>query len=113
MIGLTGSDTAAVGSFFCKRCRLIQRFSMGSVNGVARHWQKTGQELSVIWLDAHADYNTPATTLSGNMHGPKCVRPAIGQNIFRASKGAARYFEVADHCNSSFKSSKQDWQTHS
>jgi arginase len=23
----------------------------------------------VIWLDAHADYNTPATTISGNMHG--------------------------------------------
>jgi hypothetical protein len=26
-------------------------------------------ELFVVWLDAHADYNTPATTLSGNMHG--------------------------------------------
>jgi arginase len=43
--------------------------SMGSVNGIARHWQETGRELFVIWLDAHADYNTPATTLSGNMHG--------------------------------------------
>jgi arginase len=43
--------------------------SMGSVNGVARHWHETGRELFVIWLDAHADYNTPATTLSANMHG--------------------------------------------
>jgi arginase len=43
--------------------------SMGSVNGVARHWHETGRELFVIWLDAHADYNTPSTTLSGNMHG--------------------------------------------
>jgi arginase len=43
--------------------------SMGSVNGVARHWHETGRELFVIWLDAHADYNTPATTLTGNMHG--------------------------------------------
>src|ERR1700731_246890 len=43
--------------------------SMGSVNGMARHWRETGRELFVVWLDAHADYNTPATTLSGNMHG--------------------------------------------
>ena len=43
--------------------------SMGSVNGVVRHWHEIGRELFVIWLDAHADYNTPATTLSGNMHG--------------------------------------------
>jgi arginase len=43
--------------------------SMGSVNGVARHWQEAGRELFVLWLDAHADYNTPATTISGNMHG--------------------------------------------
>ena len=43
--------------------------SMGSVNGVARHWREAGRELFVIWFDAHADYNTPATTLTGNMHG--------------------------------------------
>jgi arginase len=43
--------------------------SMGSVNGVARHWHESGRELFVLWLDAHADYNTPATTLSANMHG--------------------------------------------
>jgi arginase len=43
--------------------------SMGSVNGMARHWQEARRELFVVWLDAHADYNTPATTLSGNMHG--------------------------------------------
>ena len=43
--------------------------SMGSVNGVARHWHAQGRELFVLWLDAHADYNTPAITPSGNMHG--------------------------------------------
>jgi arginase len=43
--------------------------SMGSVNGVARHWHEQGRELFVLWLDAHADYNTPATTISGHMHG--------------------------------------------
>ena len=43
--------------------------SMGSVNGVARHWQAQGREVFVLWLDAHADYNTPDITPSGNMHG--------------------------------------------
>lgn len=43
--------------------------SMGSINGVARHCRESGRELFVMWLDAHADYNTPATTITGNMHG--------------------------------------------
>jgi arginase len=43
--------------------------SMGSGNAMARHWQHEGRELFVLWLDAHADYNTPATTISANMHG--------------------------------------------
>src|SRR6202051_4917691 len=43
--------------------------SMGSVNGVARHCREAGRDLFVLWLDAHADYNTPATTVTANMHG--------------------------------------------
>ena len=43
--------------------------SMGSVNGVVRYWQELDRPVFVLWLDAHADYNTPATTLTGNMHG--------------------------------------------
>jgi arginase len=43
--------------------------SMGSVNGVARYCRETGRDLFVMWLDAHADYNTPYTTITGNMHG--------------------------------------------
>ncbi len=43
--------------------------SMGSVNGVARYWREQGRPLFVLWLDAHADYNTPQTTETGNMHG--------------------------------------------
>jgi arginase len=43
--------------------------SMGSINGVARHCREQGRELFVMWLDAHADYNTPATTITCNMHG--------------------------------------------
>jgi len=44
--------------------------SMGSVNGVARYWQQEmNRPLFVLWLDAHADYNMPDTTETGNMHG--------------------------------------------
>ncbi|EDP64922.1 arginase [alpha proteobacterium BAL199] len=43
--------------------------SMGSVTGVARWCADIGRELFVLWLDAHADFNTPATSPSGNMHG--------------------------------------------
>src|SRR3569623_1739440 len=43
--------------------------SMGSVNGVARYWQEQGRPLFVLWVDAHADYNTPFTTITANMHG--------------------------------------------
>ncbi|HEY8594811.1 MAG TPA: arginase [Devosiaceae bacterium] len=43
--------------------------SMGSVAGVARHARETGRELFVLWLDAHADFNTVATSPTGNMHG--------------------------------------------
>lgn len=43
--------------------------SMGTVSGVSRRCAERGQELAVLWLDAHADYNTPETTPSGNLHG--------------------------------------------
>jgi arginase len=44
--------------------------SMGSVNGVVRYWQQEmNRPVCVLWLDAHADYNTPDTTETGNMHG--------------------------------------------
>lgn len=43
--------------------------SMGSVMGVARHWQDKGRPVFVLWLDAHADFNTPSISPSGNLHG--------------------------------------------
>jgi len=43
--------------------------AMGSVNGVAAHCRANARELFVLWLDAHADFNTPQTSPSGNIHG--------------------------------------------
>lgn len=42
---------------------------VGSVSAVARYCREQGQVLRVLWLDAHADFNTAAITPSGNMHG--------------------------------------------
>lgn len=41
----------------------------GSVAGVARALRERGAALGVVWLDAHADLNTPDTSPSGNVHG--------------------------------------------
>src|SRR6516162_7129603 len=41
----------------------------GTVAGVSRHFHKRSQKIGLIWLDAHADMNTPETSPSGNIHG--------------------------------------------
>ncbi len=43
--------------------------AVGTVNGVAAHYRRTGRRIGVIWLDAHTDMNTPETSPSGNVHG--------------------------------------------
>jgi arginase len=43
--------------------------AMGSISAVARHCRDAGKPLLVLWLDAHADFNTSALTPSGNLHG--------------------------------------------
>lgn len=43
--------------------------SLGSVAGVAEYAQDAGRPLFVLWLDAHSDFHTPMTTVSGNLHG--------------------------------------------
>lgn len=42
---------------------------LGSITAVARHCRETGKRLRVLWLDAHADFNTSDVTPSGNLHG--------------------------------------------
>ncbi len=43
--------------------------AIGSITAVARHCREQGQRLTVLWLDAHADFNTSKITPSGNTHG--------------------------------------------
>jgi arginase len=41
----------------------------GSVAGTATALAERGERVGLIWLDAHADINTPETSLTGNIHG--------------------------------------------
>ena len=56
--------------------------SMGTISGVARHCQAIGKPLFVLWVDAHGDFNTPATSETGNIHGMPlallCGEPDFG-----------------------------------
>jgi arginase len=42
---------------------------IGSISAVARHCREQGRKLRVLWLDAHADFNTSELSPSGNVHG--------------------------------------------
>ena len=43
--------------------------AIGTIGAVARHCRENGKRLRVLWLDAHADFNTSTITPSGNIHG--------------------------------------------
>lgn len=44
--------------------------AIGTISGTAKAIkERLGREMAVIWVDAHADINTPETSGSGNIHG--------------------------------------------
>jgi arginase len=43
--------------------------AVGTVSGVSSFCRSRDQKLGLIWLDAHADMNTPESSPSGNVHG--------------------------------------------
>jgi arginase len=43
--------------------------AIGTVAGMSRHFRKRDRKLGLIWIDAHADMNTPESSPSGNIHG--------------------------------------------
>ena len=43
--------------------------AMGTVAGVSAHYRDRGEEMGLIWFDAHGDMNIPGTSPSGNIHG--------------------------------------------
>jgi arginase len=43
--------------------------AIGTVTGVAQYFRARAERVGLIWLDAHADMNTPDSSPSGNIHG--------------------------------------------
>lgn len=43
--------------------------AVGTVSGVAHIFRQRQEKIGVIWIDAHADMNTPDSSPSGNVHG--------------------------------------------
>ncbi len=43
--------------------------AVGTVAGVAHYFRERAEKIGVLWIDAHADMNTPEASPSGNVHG--------------------------------------------
>jgi arginase len=43
--------------------------AIGTISGMARRLRRARKRLGLLWIDAHADMNTPETSPSGNVHG--------------------------------------------
>ncbi len=43
--------------------------AVGTVSGMAESLRRHGKKLGLMWFDAHADFNTPEISPSGNVHG--------------------------------------------
>jgi arginase len=43
--------------------------AIGTQAGVAKFFRDRDQSVGLLWIDAHADMNTPETSPSGNIHG--------------------------------------------
>jgi arginase len=64
--------------------------AIGSVNGAAQDG-----ETGVLWLDAHGDFNTPATSPSGNVHGMP-VAAVLGRGAFADMEWATAGIEPSN-----------------
>lgn len=70
---------------------------IGSITAVARHCRDTGKQLRVLWLDAHADFNTHEVTPSGNIHGmPVACLCGIGPEALTRLGGDAPALRPAE-----------------
>ncbi len=63
--------------------------AVGSISAVAAHVRAAGKRLRVLWLDAHADFNTAELTPSGNLHGmPVACLAGLGPDELTGLSGS-------------------------
>ncbi|MCW5965377.1 MAG: arginase [Bryobacterales bacterium] len=64
--------------------------TMGTVGGVSGYYHERERKIGMIWIDAHADMNTPETTPSGNVHGmPLAATIGMGPEALTQLRGFA------------------------
>ena len=62
--------------------------AVGSVGAVSATHAARGERIGLLWIDAHADINTPETTPSGNVHGmPLAISLGMGADSFVKMRG--------------------------
>jgi len=64
-------------------------FAIGSIAATSRYFHEQNKKLVLLWLDAHADINTPEISTSGNIHGMP-VAHVLG-------RGAPELYKMAGH----------------
>ena len=70
--------------------------AMGSIAAVAAHCRRSGKTLRVLWLDAHADFNTPHLSPSGNLHGmPLACLCGLGPRVLTHLGGQTPALDAA------------------
>lgn len=43
--------------------------AMGTIAGMSRFYHERQESMGLVWIDAHADINSPTSSLTGNIHG--------------------------------------------
>ena len=62
--------------------------AIGTFAAISAHYREKGEEIGLIWFDAHADINTPETSLTGNAHGmPLAALLGYGDERFTGLEG--------------------------
>jgi arginase len=69
----------------------------GSVAAAAAQMRKRGKPLGLIWVDAHGDMNSPASTGSGNVHGMPLAALLAGEPAELAGFGGHSPAVLAKH----------------
>jgi arginase len=73
--------------------------AMGSVGGTAKFHRQQNERIGLIWVDAHADINTPKSSGSGNIHGmPVAHLLGMGDRKLAGIGGKGRKVDAVNVC---------------
>src|SRR5207245_10631275 len=65
--------------------------AVGTVAGVSESFRREGKKIGLMWFDAHADFNTPEISPSGNVHGMPMAAIDRKSTRLNSSHGSISY----------------------